>query len=679
MDRREGQDPPEARRHGPPAECDLIMKGGITSGVVYPPAVLELSEKYRFRSIGGASAGAIAAAAAAAAEFGRQEGKEASGAGFKRLKVMQEELGRKDFLLGLFQPSDEARPLFDFALALRKRLNEKPPQGERKGFSVYTLLTRIHQADVFIEKQMASAHREGAVVGALILTLLLGPWLWLAGCWVVLPGALPKLAAALILVVFGLLGWLGAFSGSLVRSLIELWRCSKPIRDGERGTFGLCDGSRGDSQKSSRAESGQPPPLTDWLAVALNELAGKDANSAPLTMGELKKHGIQLEVVTSNLSNALPCVLPLKRDTRSWYFRRSDMEKLFSRTVVDYLVEYGERNVPSRVVLPEGFYRFPAGDEMPVLVATRMSLSFPVLLSAVRLYSIRQEGYASGKKNAKVPLAVGDMLPMVFSDGGIASNFPIHLFDSWVPDRPSFGITLYDTSIAGSSKFPEVTRRRSVLLPIPRNADGVRAQWRPINSLGELLIGALDTMQGYRDNLLSAMPGFRERIAQVFLKEGEGGLNLDMDSKVIDELGQRGRDAAQLLIEHFNVGQGMSFSQHLWVRLLVLMAQLEKELFNIRDMRRSAGASWRKQLTEEFQGLMIEQLNARLDPKTSWYRPQDKRWCDEAVKRLNSLLELVEKWDQQQEAWKGRNNGAEYFFAEDPPFPEGLLRVRPEL
>lgn len=48
-------------------ECDLVMKGGITSGVVYPPAVLELATRYRFRSIGGSSAGAIAAALAAAA------------------------------------------------------------------------------------------------------------------------------------------------------------------------------------------------------------------------------------------------------------------------------------------------------------------------------------------------------------------------------------------------------------------------------------------------------------------------------------------------------------------------------------------------------------------------------------------------------------------------------------
>ncbi|HDX0915153.1 TPA: patatin-like phospholipase family protein, partial [Stenotrophomonas maltophilia] len=42
--------------------CDLVMKGGITSGIVYPNAVLALAREYRFKSIGGTSAGAIAAA-----------------------------------------------------------------------------------------------------------------------------------------------------------------------------------------------------------------------------------------------------------------------------------------------------------------------------------------------------------------------------------------------------------------------------------------------------------------------------------------------------------------------------------------------------------------------------------------------------------------------------------------
>jgi predicted acylesterase/phospholipase RssA len=52
-------------------KCDIVMKGGITSGIVYPRAVSRLAREYRFQSIGGTSAGAIAAAVTAAAEYSR--------------------------------------------------------------------------------------------------------------------------------------------------------------------------------------------------------------------------------------------------------------------------------------------------------------------------------------------------------------------------------------------------------------------------------------------------------------------------------------------------------------------------------------------------------------------------------------------------------------------------------
>lgn len=51
--------------------ADITMKGGTTSGVVYPLAVCEIARRFRLRNVGGASAGAIAASFAAAAEIGR--------------------------------------------------------------------------------------------------------------------------------------------------------------------------------------------------------------------------------------------------------------------------------------------------------------------------------------------------------------------------------------------------------------------------------------------------------------------------------------------------------------------------------------------------------------------------------------------------------------------------------
>ncbi len=103
------------RRH-----CDVIMKGGITSGVVYPSAGVELAKRFTLKSIGGASAGAIAAAFFAAAEHRRSA--LGSNAGFAELETYPGKFGATtssgtSFLLSLFQPAKEARRAFRLLLA----------------------------------------------------------------------------------------------------------------------------------------------------------------------------------------------------------------------------------------------------------------------------------------------------------------------------------------------------------------------------------------------------------------------------------------------------------------------------------------------------------------------------------------------------------------------------------
>src|SRR5690349_12867564 len=94
--------------------CDLVMKGGITSGVVYPLAVCELAKTYSFKNIGGASAGAIAAAVAAAAEYGRRTGAKQEGAGFAGLEKVPAFLASN--LSSLFQANKTTRPLYSIVL-----------------------------------------------------------------------------------------------------------------------------------------------------------------------------------------------------------------------------------------------------------------------------------------------------------------------------------------------------------------------------------------------------------------------------------------------------------------------------------------------------------------------------------------------------------------------------------
>src|ERR1700759_161695 len=95
----------------PALSCDIVMKGGITSGVVYPLALVALSDKYRFANIGGTSAGAMAAGAAPAAEYGRG----IPGAGFDRLATVPKDVGPR--LLSFFQATPKLRPLYNIFIA----------------------------------------------------------------------------------------------------------------------------------------------------------------------------------------------------------------------------------------------------------------------------------------------------------------------------------------------------------------------------------------------------------------------------------------------------------------------------------------------------------------------------------------------------------------------------------
>ena len=67
-------------------------------------------------------------------------------------------------------------------------------------------------------------------------------------------------------------------------------------------------------------------------------------------------------------------------------------------------------------------------DSFPIVDAVRMSMSYPFLFSPVTLY-------AAGK-------------PYYVVDGGLLSNFPIWLFDSPNPKRPTWGFRLHPGSAA---------------------------------------------------------------------------------------------------------------------------------------------------------------------------------------------------------------------------------------
>jgi predicted acylesterase/phospholipase RssA len=691
-------------------QADLILKGGVTSGIVYPPLICELATRFRFREVGGTSAGAIAAAAAAAAEYGRESPR--PGAGFAGLRAMQHELGQPGngrqpgFLLGLFQPAPEARQLMEVLLTARRVMGK---QGEVKGARGWLrLLARLRRT---LEEQGLSAgpRKRGpltalgaSTAGALALSL------WQAGSRsrrvtqrvASLSQALP---AVVLLAALQARKLYQALGGGKLRDSFTY------VLDKDRSLYGLCTGL---GAGNGKATADGRPALTDWLHERLQQLSGLGEGQL-LTLGVLRHkgreqgreedHSIHFQMVTTNLGHRQPYILRAdngvppprseherrRRAQGAYAFKRSDMEKLFPRPVVEYLVRWGEARSFAGVKLPEGYYHFPLGDDLPVLVATRMSLSFPVLLSAVRLYTLKPSVLEEGGRwdEAQPPqLDEAELDENWFSDGGIASNFPIHMFDAWVPSRPTFGVTLEDSQLPeygmqpGRPFWHPSTQGgqgyEPVYLPWPAELPLFRVE--PLPSLGSFLLSIFDTAQNFRDTSQARLPSYRERVALVRLESNEGGLNLDMPREVIQQVEAKGEQAAALLKEKFD------FDHHRWVRLMLLMARIERELHRIQqsyawvaEQRKRDGKDWKEEMRQHYRELLEKQLEAARRG-APWYGARDEAWCREAEAWVEGLVEMIDGWEQRREEWRRRGGTVdEGFFFEDF-FPEGILRITPE-
>ena len=564
--------------------CDLVMKGGITSGVVYPSAVAGLAERYRLRNIGGASAGAIAAGAAAAAEYARQ--KHGTDAGFRKLAGLAEELGKPpdqdpdgdSLLFHLFAPTRLSRPLFD---VLAGMLNRKSGR-TRVAFGIAALVRAFPGTLVLgLAALVVFALPVLAAVAPAVRSELARPDHPLASAALIVLGTAPAflaLIAATIAVVLGI---------AVRRALGHLALVMA------RQDFGLCTGKR--------EAAGGPPALTDWLHGVIQEIAN-EGGGTPLTFGDLRRlrfeetpgqDGVVLRMMTTCLTLGRPFTLPLRERL---YFDPVELDRYFPADVVEWMKKqsWRRRNGEDETadILADGhtvagqarpLFPIPEPDDFPVLVAVRMSLSFPILLSAIPLhrYSVRREGADW------VPY----MQPLVFTDGGVCSNLPIHLFDSPLPDWPTFALNLRDDLPAHSSEEARVVRPQR-----GRSYQGDRYEISSEPTLGSVasfLVAIVKTMQNWRDMLQRAAPGARERVFTVRHTADEGGLNLNMEKDAIDAMARSGARAAAAIQEDFLAPPGTppkddDWEHHRWVRLRLLLPVLREFLGNV-----SAGASAR--------------------------------------------------------------------------------------
>lgn len=537
--------------------CDLVMKGGITSGVVYPGAIEELSHHYRFQSIGGTSAGAIAAAITAAAEYQRRQS--GSRAGFERLARLPAELKQEVSpgtrkLLSLFQPQPAMRRLFS---VLTQALNSSG--------------TVLRVGNISMGLLMAYWP---ATLAAIVIPVLIGYYSVQIGN----PGW--PFAALLALIMLPL--------------LIGSWVYYDVTRQLVTHNFGICTGL---------TEAGINEALIPWLHSLIQEAAGLPSNGKPLTFGDLwnapefppewlkdtfpkdfKYRSIDLQMFATNLSHGRPYIFPLAenatastrfRDRDRLYFKEVDMKRYLPLDVVEWMMRKSrpyslEKSREGKDPSPDdpssqGIRELPEPRDFPVLLAARMSLSFPFLFAAVPLYAIDHDRPDNRKFRC-----------CWFSDGGISSNFPMHLFDGLVPMWPTFGISLE----------PEIEARGPVFLPIKYD-QGYGERWnhfaeqeKEVSRLGGFIGAIVGTMQNWNDNSLARMPGVRDRVARVRLKKDEGGMNLNMGKDPIDNVAKKGIKAINELLIRFapsthGNGQSDGWNEHRFVRLHVLRKMLE--------------------------------------------------------------------------------------------------------
>ncbi len=433
--------------------CDVVMKGGITSGIVYPPLVLELARRYRFRSIGGTSAGAIAAAVTAAAEFGRER------AGFEKLQALNAWLADGTHLRDLFQATPATQPLLTLLLSLEHRGRDEPAPNAvaRLAAKWWALFPRGVRLLLDV---VPGALRDALPLHWWLSTIVgavLGGWLDVVLARGMFYPAHPHLqvVAAIVFPVM----FVGSVFGSLGVCAWALWR--RLVVQVPAQGFGICTGL-------GAGTGATPPALTNWLHERIQDLAGLPADGPPLTTGGLRGKraadggedvGIELRMVTTRPGLGRVVVLPLEDE--GYLFAEPDMRQLFPTAVVEHLLARSAPSAPDARV-PAGYHALPSPDDMPLVVLARMSLSFPVLLSAVPLYLAATDG---------------GVRRVWFGDGDIASDLPLHFFDAWLPSPPAFGVNLASASGHSHRRDTEQQREsREQLAALERHATGLAAQ-----------------------------------------------------------------------------------------------------------------------------------------------------------------------------------------------------------
>jgi len=609
----------------PERVCDLVMKGGITSGVAYPLASVELGKHFVLRNIGGTSVGAIAAAFAAAAEHARGT----RGAGYEALEKLPAWFADKNpdghtNLFSLFRPDPATEPLFKLFMAhLRSR-----------GQSRLNRALRVARASVVGFPLHALA---GASPGILLAAIMLAA----SG------------GVALVASLVGASLMIGA--GAMLaagRKAVRILRKDLP-----RNNYGLVSGN-------APREPGDPPALTEWIGDTVDRIAGRDpAKDPPLTFGDLwgddPEAGVNLMMMTTNLTQGRPMRVPFddpgNKGFGQYYFDPDELRRLFPERIVQWMIDHAA--MAGHTQLPTNLVRLPKARDLPVVFGVRLSVSYPLLLSAVPLYT-----HDWTRERAKDRLQPDRCW---FSDGGLSSNFPVHFFDNPLPRWPTFAINFRPPHPDMPDELvwmPKSIRERGIA--IWNRFDAGRGP-----TLGGFLETIKDVTQNWMDNEQVRVPGFRDRIVHITLQPGEGGVNIDMPPAMIRDIAERGRVAGQTLAERFASGPKWDVAEaweaHRWVRFRSSMYALEGAL-----------RSFERGLREVHPGDKgYEALAARAKDQPPlafpWWSAEQREF---ALASTRALREIVSAWKLPHQTFGPANTDDP-----GPPEPTPEMRIMPKL
>lgn len=697
------QDKPPLDRY-----CDLVLKGGVVDGVIYPGVLIELARKFRFQSLAGTSVGAIAAALAAASEYARRFG---SDHGFNEvLRKVPDELAEdsrsiKDITVirSLFQTKPELNRFFSLIVDLLSADLRAPKAKDKlesegnpeKGPSFLCAL--ISGLFTYYRHVLLLWFLSGAA-----LAFFLAPWvrdvvydfIWayanlktpllfqrnFESIWQLLCSEI----STLLLATAALMGLFGALIG-LILALIRDYS----LLTGQPG-FGFCSGLSEDGGKTEG--------LTEWLHRGIQGAAGLNL-SRPLTFQDLWDapggpkvsnassiyKSIDLRMMTTCVSHGRPYEMPLIDQSVRLFFKLEEWTNYFPPSIREHLksvsVPYTRDRLDIAPGSNDGNYRNPdvynspnpgASEStellelpvgaLPVLVAVRLSMNFPILFQAVPLWAIDHEG---GRVEEVIPppgppnlvQAFPKFKKAWFADGGVTANFPLHVFDTALPSWPTFGVFIKERS-------RKAGKEENAFYIAEYHTSGRSEKWHEIDEevdensgfisrrtgFFDYVVGLGKAAKDWADNANLRMPSVRGRVVTVFHKGlTNGGLNLKIEGLKIRHLAYvngttAGRNMANKFTDQVpefnqNLSGNTRWLDHRWVRFNTYVTALKSHIAGFTEAANNAhGTSpLRDQIREACnkEPLYFEDL---YEPKLTITQAQALSDAVDAIEKLEASL-----------------------------------------